>query len=56
MEAEAKTVSVRSAAAALGISPSTAYEAIRQNQFPVRVIKVRSRIRIPKAALDALLN
>ena len=50
------TVDVEKAAAALGISRTTAYEAIRRGDFPVAVISVRSRRRVVTAALVALLS
>jgi len=50
------TVDVPTAASALGISRSTAYEWIRLGLFPVPVISVRHRHRVPTAGLVRLLN
>ena len=50
------TVDVETAAAALGVSRSTAYEAIRTNSFPVRVITVSRRKVVVTAQLLALLE
>ena len=50
------TVAVETAAAALGVSRSTAYEAIRTGTFPVRVITVSRRKLVITASLVALLE
>ena len=50
------TVSVAEAAAALGVSPSTAYEWIRSGEFPVRVISVGRCRRVVTADLVRLLG
>lgn len=50
------TVDVVTAAKALGVSPSTAYEAIARGDFPVRVISVRRRYRVVTAGLVRLLS
>lgn len=50
------TVDVETAAAALGVSKSTAYEAIRLGTFPARVITVMSRKTVITASLVALLE
>ncbi|WP_288863665.1 helix-turn-helix domain-containing protein [uncultured Corynebacterium sp.] len=49
------TVSIPVAAALLGISRSSAYEAARKGNFPSRVIKINGRYVVPtKPLLDAL--
>lgn len=49
------TVTLRDAAKILGIGSSTAYEAVRSNEFPVPVIKIGGRIVVPtKPLLDLL--
>lgn len=50
------TVDVRQAALALGIATSTAYEWIKIGEFPVPVISVRHRHRVPTAGLIRLLS
>lgn len=50
------TVDVTSAARALGISPSAAYEWIKTGEFPCAVISVRHRYRVITAGLVALLS
>lgn len=50
------TVDVKTAARALGVSRSTAYEAIRQGTFPVRVVPVSRRKVVITASLIALLE
>ena len=50
------TVDVETAAAALGVSRSTAYEAIRCNAFPVKVVTVSRRKVVITASLVALLE
>jgi len=50
------TVDVPRAAQALGISRSTAYEWIRLGEFPVPVISVRHKHRVPTAGLVRLLS
>jgi len=49
-------IDVPTAAAALGVSRSTAYEAIRIGTFPVPVITVMSKKVVVTAALIALLE
>jgi transcriptional regulator with XRE-family HTH domain len=49
-------VSVPRAAGALGISRSTAYEAIRTGEFPCRVLEVRGRKAVVTASLLAVLS
>jgi hypothetical protein len=42
---------VTTAASILGIGRSTAYDLIRRDKFPVKVLRVGSRIRVPVARL-----
>ena len=51
-----KTLTVEQAAEQLGIGRNAAYEAIREERFPVRVIRIGFRYLIPKAELEALLG
>lgn len=48
--------SVAEAAERLGVSRSTAYELIARDDFPVPVIRIGRQIRVPRQALDRLLN
>jgi len=50
------TCSVTEAAAALGVSASAAYEAVRIGQFPVRCLRVRRRRVVVTADLVRLLS
>jgi predicted site-specific integrase-resolvase len=50
------TVAVEIAAKVLGVSRSTAYEAIRTGTFPVRVITVSRRKLVVTASLVELLE
>ncbi len=50
------TVSPEKAAAALGISRSYAYELVRRDEFPVKVLKVGSKRRVVTASIVALLS
>ena len=50
---ERPTVTVREAAAWLGVSKSTAYQAVESGDLPV--IKVGGRLLVPTAALRRLL-
>jgi hypothetical protein len=50
------TCSVDQAAAALGISRTTAYELVAADEFPARVLTVRSRHRVITSSLVALLE
>ncbi|HLI36134.1 MAG TPA: helix-turn-helix domain-containing protein [Streptosporangiaceae bacterium] len=47
---------VTTAARALGLGRSTAYELARRNEFPCRVIRVGSSYRIPTADLLRVLG
>jgi len=50
------TTDVETAALILGIGRTLAYDLVRTNEFPVRLIRIRRRIRVPVAALLALLG
>jgi predicted DNA-binding transcriptional regulator AlpA len=50
------TLSVDESAPFIGVSRSTAYEAIRLGTFPVRTIRVSRRIRVITASLIAVLE
>jgi hypothetical protein len=50
------TVDVSKAAPALGISRATAYAAIASGQFPVKTIRVSSRLRVLTADLVSVLE
>jgi hypothetical protein len=49
-------VDVTTAARALGIGRSSAYDAIKAGTFPARVIAVAGRLRVVTASLIALLD
>ncbi len=49
-----ETVSVEVAAARLGLSRGKAYELVRQNAFPVPVLRFGRKPAIPARALDRL--
>ena len=48
-------LTVAQAAAVLGIDPSTAYGLIRRHDFPVPVIKIGARWKVPAAPLEQLV-
>lgn len=50
------TVDVVQAGRAVGLGRNGAYEAVRQGRFPVRVLKIGSRMRVVTAELVALLD
>lgn len=50
------TVDVVMAGRALGIGRSLTYELLRRGEFPVRVLRLGSRVRVPTADLIALLS
>jgi hypothetical protein len=50
------TTDVATAASVLGIGRSLAYELLRADQFPAPVIRLRTRIVVPVAALLTLLH
>lgn len=56
LAAEASVTDVSTAARALGISRSTAYELAARNEFPCAVIRVGHRYVVPVAGLVALLG
>jgi excisionase family DNA binding protein len=47
---------VATAASILGIGRSTAYDLIRRGEFPVPVVRLGHRLRIPVEPLRALLS
>lgn len=49
-------VDLLTAAAALGIGRTTAYEMVRTGRWPTPVLRLGSRIRVPTAALRAVLS
>ena len=50
------TVDLMTAAAALGLGRTRAYELARRNQFPCRVIRIGDTYRIPTPGLLELLG
>lgn len=50
------TVDVPTAARALGLGRSTAYELARRGEFPCRVLRVGSSYRVPTADLMRILG
>ncbi|MGP5242520.1 helix-turn-helix transcriptional regulator [Corynebacterium flavescens] len=56
MSATSPTISVHRAAAMLGIAPSSAYAAIRNNNFPTPVIQIGGRYVVPTKPFLALLG
>lgn len=52
----APTLSVTEAAEIIGISRGTAYELIREDNFPVAVLRLGRLIRVPTAALLRVLG
>lgn len=50
------TVDVGTAARALGLGRSTAYELARCGEFPYRVLRIRSTYRVPTAELLRVLG
>jgi len=50
------TVDVPTAARALGLGRSTAYELARRDEFPCRVLRVGSSYRVPTADLMRVLG
>lgn len=50
------TVDMSTAARALGLGRSTAYELARRNEFPCRVLRVGSSYRVPTAELFRILG
>lgn len=53
---QSRTVNVETAARALGIGRSLAYELVRTDQFPVPVLRLGSRLVVPRAPLEKLLD
>lgn len=50
------TVSVPNAGQAIGVGKNKAYEMARNGTFPVRVLKLGARYRVPVADLDRYLG
>lgn len=50
------TVDLTTAASALGVSRAYAYELTKRGEFPARVIKVGSRLRVVTSSLLPLLD
>ena len=50
------TLSVPEAGKLLGCSRGTSYELVRQNRFPVPVLRVGHKLRVPRAPLLRLLG
>jgi excisionase family DNA binding protein len=48
-------VSVEEAALLLGEARSTLYRALKSGSFPVPVIRIGARLRIPRIAIDRLI-
>ena len=53
---ECATVSLPTAAQILGIHRSTAWDLHKRGDFPVKVLRIGNRLRVPKAGLEAFLN
>ncbi|MQA82932.1 MAG: helix-turn-helix domain-containing protein [Streptosporangiales bacterium] len=49
-------VDISTAARALGLGRSTAYELARSGEFPCRILRIRSSYRVPTADLLRLLG
>ncbi len=49
-------LSVREAATLLGMDPSTLYRAVKRGEVPFPVIQLGGRLRIPRAAIDRLID
>lgn len=49
-------VDIKTAARALGLSRTYAYQLAKQNQFPCKIIRIGTCYRVPTAALQALLS
>ncbi len=53
---DAATISIEAAGRLLGVSRGTAYELARTQQFPVPVLRVGHKLRVPRAPLMRLLG
>ena len=53
---QSRTYTVSEAARILGISPSCAYASIRNDTFPVEIVRIGHRIVVPRRALDELVQ
>lgn len=56
VEALGVSTDIQTACAALGLSKSAGYLAVREGRFPCRVIRVGSRYIVPTAGLRELLG
>ncbi len=54
--AQKPTISVKEAAEMLGISVALAYRMVREDEFPVRVLKLATVYRVPRAELERYIN
>lgn len=50
------TVSLAEAAKILGVHRSTAWELWKRGDFPIPVLQIGSRLRVPKAHLERFLS
>lgn len=55
-EMKRETCNLIEAAVRLGLGRNQAYEAVKRGDFPVPIIKVGNRIKVPIKPLDRLLN
>lgn len=53
---ETPTISIESAGRLLGVSRGTAYQLVREQRFPVPVLRVGHKLRVPRAPLMRLLG
>lgn len=56
MTTQSETVTLKEAAARIGVSPSTAYTLAKMDKFPVRTVRVGHKILVPIADLDRFLG
>jgi excisionase family DNA binding protein len=49
-------LSVEETAVLLGLSPSTLYRSLHRGDFPISVVQVNGRIRVPRRALEHLIE
>jgi excisionase family DNA binding protein len=53
---DSPTISVADAGRLLGVSRGTAYQLVREQRFPVPVLRVGYQLRVPRAPLMRLLG
>ena len=53
---ERAVLTMTEAAQVLGIDRSTAYELHKRGEFPVRVLTIGRRLKVPRVALDRYLS